>query len=273
MGFSEGELEYLLDLLKRREDVIEQERGIQAITQSPRNWRKRDILRQAREWGWEIVHRRARHHTQAVLGNLRVSIPGHGDGDSLGAGIAHKVLKELAEPKLRELQLQRQDYSDLLVSFLLSRDISFNSLLESGLLIEQIESLEEQNLKLELKIVETEEVALSLLTEKELENQRLANRIRELAEEQLRVQETVNRAILDLKRLKHLFDQLQNVVDHIPIPGVRSLLQSYLNKIMSIFETNLPSASSRKLLPENEQDIYYQEKLPLEDNHGSHRES
>ncbi len=273
MGFSEGELEYLLDLLKRREDVIQQEREIQAITQSPRNWRKRDILRQAREWGWEIIHRRARHHTQAVLGNLRVTIPGHGDGDCLGIGIAHKVLKELAEPKLRELQLQRQDCSDFLVSFLLSRRISFNSLLESNLLIEQIESLEEQNLKLELKIVETEEAALSLLTEKELENQRLANRIRELAEEQLRVQEIVSRAILDLKRLKHLFDQLQNVVDHLPMPGIRSLLQSYLNKIMSIFEVNLPSAGSRKLLPENDQDIYYQEKLPLEDNHGSHRES
>jgi len=265
MGSNEEELEYLL---KRREEVIEQQREIQAIIQFPRNWRKRDILRQAREWGWEIVYRRARHHTQAVRGHLRVSIPGHGDGDCLGIGIAHRVLKELAEPKLRELQLQKQECSDLLVSSLVSRGISFNSLLESDLLIEQIESLEEQNLELEFKIVETEEAALSLLTEKELENQRLANRIRELAEEQLQVQEVLSRAILVLKELKHLFDQLQNAVNHIPIPGARSLLQGYLNKIMLIFETNLPSASSRKLLPENEQD--YQGNL--EGNDGSHRE-
>lgn len=56
----EEELGYLI---KRRNEIIEQQRNIQAIIQAPRNWRKRDILRQAKEWGWEIVQRRARHST------------------------------------------------------------------------------------------------------------------------------------------------------------------------------------------------------------------
>lgn len=262
----EDELGYLL---KRREEVIEEQREIQTTIQSSRNWRKRDILSQARKWGWEIVRRRARHPTQAVRGHLRVSIPGHGDGDFLGVGIAHRVLKELAEPKLTELQLQRQECSDQIVNFIVGRGIEFSSLRELGLLIEQIEFLEEQNLKLKRRIEESEEVALDLLVEKEHENQKLANRIRELAEEQLQVQEIVSRAILALKELKHIFDQLQNAVNYIPIPEIRSSLQSYLNRIMAIFKANLPSTGSRKLLQKNEQDIY---QANLEDNHGSHRE-
>jgi len=111
-----------------------------------------------------------------------------------------------------------------------------------------------------------------LLTEKELENQRLANRMRELVEEQLQAQEVLGHAIVALKQLKHLFDQLQNAVNQIPILWVKSLLQSYLNNIKSVFETNLLSAGSRKLLQEKEQESY-QGKLPQENNHGSHRES
>ena len=263
----EEELGYLI---KRRNEIIEQQRNIQAIIQAPRNWRKRDILRQAKEWGWEIVQRRARHSTQAVRGDLRIPIPGHGGGDTLKVGLAHKVLSELAEPVLRELQLQEQEYSDLLISFPGNRGISFR--VEADLLTKQIEFLEEQNQKLEFKIVETEEAALSLLTEKELENQRLANRMRELVEEQLQAQEVLGHAIVALKQLKHLFDQLQNAVNQIPILWVKSLLQSYLNNIKSVFETNLLSAGSRKLLQEKEQESY-QGKLPQENNHGSHRES
>lgn len=185
-------------------------------------------------------------------------------------GLAHKVLSELAEPVLRELQLQEQEYSDLLISFPANRGVSFR--VEADLLTKQIEFLEEQNQKLEFKIVETEEAALSLLTEKELENQRLANRMRELVEEQLQAQEVLGHAIVALKQLKHLFDQLQNAVNQIPILWVKSLLQSYLNNIKSVFETNLLSAGSRKLLQEKEQESY-QGKLPQENNHGSHRES
>lgn len=229
-------------------------------------------MRQAKEGGWEIVQRRARHSTQAVRGDLRIPIPGHGGGDTLKVGLAHKVLAELAEPVLRELQLQEQEYSDLLIGFPANRGISFSSLVEANLLIEQIEFLEEQNQKLEFKIVETEEAALSLLTEKELENQRLANRMRELVEEQLQAQEVLGHAIVALKQLKHLFDQLQNAVNQIPMLWVKSLLQSYLDNIKSIFETNLLSAGSRKLLQEKEQESY-QGKLPQENSHGSYRES
>ena len=262
-------------LIKRLEEIVKQQRGIQAVTQFPRNWRKRDILRQAREWGWEIVQRNARHSTKAVRGNLRISIPGHGDGDTLKVGSAHKILTELAQPVHRELQLQQQECINLLISFL-ARGISFSSSGEADLLARRIGFLEEQNKKLELKIVETEEAALSLLTEKELENQRLANKVRELAEEQLQAQEILGRAIVVLKKLRHLFDQLQNVVNQLPnqlpIPWVRSSLQGYLNNIQSIFETSLLPAGSGKLLQENEQEPY-QGKLLQENNHGSHRES
>jgi hypothetical protein len=258
-------------LIKRLEEIVKQQRGIQAVTQFPRNWRKRDILRQAREWGWEIVQRNARHSTKAVRGNLRISIPGHGDGDTLKVGSAHKILTELAEPVLRELQLQQQECINLLISFL-ARGISFSSSGEADLLARRIGFLEEQNKKLELKIVETEEAALSLLTEKELENQWLANKVRELAEEQLQAQEILGRAIVVLKKLRHLFDQLQNVVNQLPILRVRSSLQGYLNNIQSIFETSLLPAGSGKLLQENEQEPY-QGKLLQENNHGSHRES
>lgn len=221
----------------------------------PRVMSKQDIIRQAQEWGWQVTNRgKGRHPTKAVRGNLKISIPGHGDSDELQTGLVHQLLKQLSEPILTELNCKEHQYSQQLIDLLLAGN-PYNGSFQEFRIKQELEfyrelaqAQQDEIQRLEMQIQESEEAALELCSNLEYDNQTLVAKVKTLAEERVQLEWFFEQVLSALKQIQFHVGKLESIVNLIPgSVWIKHRLQRQIDHIKRIFDANNLAAAPLQL--------------------------